>query len=108
MPDDEILPVYDRESPVCEKYCRMVRIRDSVGKLKLVNARDTSKAMDDITVAGLDVDQGMVLKVGERLYYGSDAIHALALLSSRSGLFNRITVFLWMFLCPDLPRWSFR
>jgi hypothetical protein len=38
----------------------------------------------------LDIDQGMVLKMGDRLYYGSDAIHALALISSRSGIFNRL------------------
>lgn len=63
------------------------------GKAETGQAWDTSEVMDDITAAGLDVDQGMVLKVGERLYYGSDAIHVLALLSSRSGLFNRITVF---------------
>lgn len=46
--------------------------------------------MDEITAAGLDIDQGIVLKMDEGLYYGSDAIHALALMSSRAGFFNRI------------------
>ncbi len=32
----------------------------------------------------------MVLKIGDDLYHGSDAIHELALLSSKSGFFNRI------------------
>ena len=43
----------------------------------------------------LDVDQGMALKVGDELYYGSDAISALSLMSSRSGVFNRLSY--WMF-----------
>lgn len=68
----------------------MVRIREAVGELVLVNARDAHPVMDEITARGWDIDQGMVLKVGERLYYGADAIHALALMSTRSGFFNRL------------------
>lgn len=86
----EILLVYDRECPVCHAYCRMVRIRESLGKLQLINARDGGAIMDGITARGWDIDQGMVLKVEEELYYGADAIHALSLLSSQSGVFNRI------------------
>jgi hypothetical protein len=60
-----------------------------------VDARESSAVMDEITAQGLDIDQGMVLKMGERLYYGSDAIHAVALISSRAGIFNRLNY--WMF-----------
>ena len=51
--------------------------------------------MDKITKSGLDIDQGMVLIIGEKLHYGSDAMHALSLISSRSGIFNRINY--WIF-----------
>ncbi|MBX2823549.1 MAG: DUF393 domain-containing protein [Gammaproteobacteria bacterium] len=87
---DEILLVYDRECPACDHYCRLVRIRESVGELKLVNARDDHPVMAEITAAGLDIDDGMVLKVGSQLYYGADAITALALMGSDSGWFNRL------------------
>ena len=90
MSHEEILLVYDRECPACHAYCQIVNIRDSVGELKLVDAREDSEVMREITAQGLDIDQGMVLKMGEQLYYGSDAIHALALIGSRSGWFNRI------------------
>jgi hypothetical protein len=69
----------------------MVRIRESVGTLRLVNARDPGPIMDEITAKGLDIDEGMVLKLGNTLYYGADAIHVLSLMSSRSGVFNRLT-----------------
>lgn len=95
MSKEEILLVYDKQCPVCDNYCRMVRIRELVGKLKLVDAREPGAIMDEITAQGLDIDQGMVLKMGERMYYGSDAIHAVALISSRSGIFNRLNY--WMF-----------
>ena len=95
MAKEEILLVYDKQCPVCDNYCRLVHIRETVGALKLVNARESSAVMDEITSRGLDIDQGMVLKMGGRLYYGSDAIHALALISGRSGIFNRLNY--WMF-----------
>jgi len=92
---EEILLVYDRECPACNAYCQVVNIRDSVGDLRIVDARENSEVMDEITSQGLDIDQGMVLKMGGQLYYGADAIHALALIGSRSGIFNRINY--WMF-----------
>ncbi len=95
MSEREILVVYDRQCPVCEAYCRMTRIRESVGELHLVDAREPSAVMDEITEQGLDIDQGMVVKVGDSVYYGAEAIHALALMSSRSGLFNRLSH--WVF-----------
>lgn len=102
MEEAEILLVYDRECPFCDHYCRMVRIRRDVGQLQLVDAREDSAIMRDITVQGLDIDQGMVLKLRGQIYYGADAIHALALISSRSGFFNRLNY--WMFRSPLLSR----
>ena len=88
---DEILLVYDKQCPACDYYCNLVRIRESVGRLVLVDARDGGPIMDEITAAGLDIDQGMVVKVGGTLYYGSDAIHVLSLMGTNLGLFNRVT-----------------
>ncbi len=91
----EILLVYDKECPACNNYCQVVRIRESIGELRIVNARDDSAVMAEITQAGHDIDEGMVLKMGGQMYYGSDAINALALISSRSGVFNRLNY--WVF-----------
>ena len=95
MPDKEILLVYDTQCPACNYYCQLVRIRESVGKLTLIDAREPSEVMNEITAAGLDIDQGMVLKMGDAMYYGSDAIHMLSQLGSSSGFFNRINY--WLF-----------
>jgi predicted DCC family thiol-disulfide oxidoreductase YuxK len=95
MANREILLVYDEECPICDAYCRVVRLRESDCELKLINAREDSAVLKEITRQGLDIDQGMVLKVDGVLYYGPDAIHALALMSSASGTFNRINH--WIF-----------
>ena len=95
MDRDKILLVYDTECPVCENYCQRVRIEESAGDLKLIDARESSEVLTEITALGLDIDQGMVLKMQGELYYGAYAIHALALMSSRSGHFNRFNY--WLF-----------
>ena len=91
----KIVLIYDKECPACNNYCQFVRIRENIGDLELINARDTSDVMKSITAQGLDIDLGMVLKLDNQLYYGADAIHMLALVSSRSGVFNRFNY--WLF-----------
>jgi len=107
LPDSprEILLVYDEECPFCDAYCQLVRLRESVGTLRLVNAREQGEVMEEITRKGLDIDQGMVLKVDDALYYGADAICALSLMSSGSGAFNRLNH--WIFRSPKRSSWLY-
>jgi predicted DCC family thiol-disulfide oxidoreductase YuxK len=99
---EEILLVYDGECPACNAYCQVVRIKESVGDLRTVDARENSEVMNEITAQCLDIDQGMVLKMGEQLYYGADAIHMLVLIGSRSGIFNRFNY--WMFKSKTISK----
>jgi predicted DCC family thiol-disulfide oxidoreductase YuxK len=91
----KILLIYDKECPACDYYCNIVRINDSVGELVLIDAREVSSVMNEITAKGWDIDQGMVLKVEDELHYGSEAIHALSAMGSQSGFFNKINY--WLF-----------
>jgi predicted DCC family thiol-disulfide oxidoreductase YuxK len=87
MPEnDDIEVVYDKECPICDFYCKRADVDD--GALVLVDAREDSEVMREITALGLDIDEGMVVRVGEELHYGSDAIHALAQRSSGKGVVN--------------------
>ena len=98
----DILLVYDKQCPACDYYCSLARIRETVGNLVLVDAREDSPVMREITEAGLDIDEGMVLKVGDQLYYGADAIHRLSLMSTRAGVFNRLSY--WCFRSERFSR----
>ena len=99
---EEILLVYDKQCPVCDNYCRRVRIEESVGDLTMIDARKSSAVLDEITALGLDIDQGMVLKLEGEIRHGADAIHALARISRRSGVFNRLNY--WMFYSKRVSR----
>ena len=102
METREVVVVYDKQCPACDYYCNMVRIRESVGRLVLVDAREAGPIMDEITGRGWDIDQGMVVKVGAELYYASDAIHILSLLGTNRGWFNRISY--WTFRSQAVSR----
>ncbi len=91
MQPHNIYLVYDHQCSVCHTYCRRVHIRKSEGELRLVNARLASPVMEEVTASGLDIDQGLVLKIDSNLYYGSDAIHELSLMSDAADPFNWVT-----------------
>jgi predicted DCC family thiol-disulfide oxidoreductase YuxK len=82
--------VYDGDCPFCSRYVRLVRLREAVGPIRLVNARDGGPLVEEIRRAGLDLDEGMVLKLDGRLYAGAACVRRLALLSTPVGTFNRV------------------
>ena len=87
--------VYDGACPLCRAYCNAVRIDAHGGELLLVDAREAGDLIDALAAAGMDIDDGFILKSGDTYRHGAEVLHALALLSNRSGLFNRITHFLF-------------
>jgi predicted DCC family thiol-disulfide oxidoreductase YuxK len=82
--------VYDGQCPFCSRYVQLVRLRESLGRVQLVDARKGGPEVDEVRQAGLDLDEGMVLKLDGRLYHGADCIHMVALLSTPSSWFNRV------------------
>jgi predicted DCC family thiol-disulfide oxidoreductase YuxK len=104
MDHSEAWLVYDGECPFCSRYVRLVRIRDHV-RLHLVNAREGGPLVVEMSKAGLDLNEGMVLKIGDRYYHGSDCIHILAVLSTSSTTFNRVNA--WIFRSPSLSRFLY-
>ena len=90
MKPPNIVLVYDHDCPLCHQYCRAVSIKKAAGSISILNARDNPPIMEEINGLGMDMDQGFVLKVGKEFYHGADAVHSLALLSTRTGIFNRL------------------
>jgi predicted DCC family thiol-disulfide oxidoreductase YuxK len=88
--DSSALIVYDGQCPFCSRYVRLVRLRQSLGHVKLIDARQGGPAVAEIQAAGLDLDQGMALKLGDRWYHGAECIQMLALLSTPSTVFNKL------------------
>jgi predicted DCC family thiol-disulfide oxidoreductase YuxK len=87
--------VYDGECPFCSRYVGLVRLRDAVGRVRLVNAREPDPLVDELKREGFDLDEGMVLVMGGRRYHGADCINMLAMLSTPVGAFNRLNAALF-------------
>jgi predicted DCC family thiol-disulfide oxidoreductase YuxK len=82
--------VYDGECPFCSRYVKVIRLRDAIGPIALVNAREEHPILQEVRDLGMDLDQGMATKISGRWYFGSECVHILAMLTSSSGFFNRL------------------
>ena len=100
MKKGEIILVYDKECPFCDNYSLLIRIKQDLGELVLINARDDHPLVKELKKLGFDLNQGMVVKISEQYYHGADALNILALLSSRSGIFNKLNY--WCFKSKTL------
>jgi predicted DCC family thiol-disulfide oxidoreductase YuxK len=87
--------VYDGECPFCSRYVRYLKLREALPNLRLIDARAGGPAVAAVYQAGHDLDEGMVLRVGQRWYHGADCLHALALMSTPAGPFNRLNAALF-------------
>lgn len=92
-----VVLVYDRDCPFCSAAAHMVRIKQAVGELQIVNAREAgdSEVMRAIDAEGMDLNEGIVVSFEGRLYHGQDALHLLAMIGSKSGWLNRLNVALF-------------
>jgi predicted DCC family thiol-disulfide oxidoreductase YuxK len=87
---DQALIIYDGECVFCQNYVRLFRLRDSVGKVELVDARSGDARVARYWREGYDLNEGMVFVWGERVFHGDEAVHVLATLSSDRGWFNKL------------------
>lgn len=86
----EICLVYDGQCPVCRPYAKRVAVDDPDIALRLVDAREDSALMQEITARGLDIDHGMVVTLEGQLYYGAEAFRIMATRQGSGTLFNRL------------------
>ena len=85
-----MLIIYDHQCPFCANYVRLVRLRQAVGALTLISARSADPRVRQLKLQGFDLDRGMAVVMGGTVYFGADALHLVSVLSSATGIFNRI------------------
>ncbi len=93
---------YDGECPLCAAYVRHVRLKRNFSRLELVDARKDQEIARHFYQKGMSLDDGMVVRIADSEYYADDAIHVLALLSSSSGVFNRLNALI--FRCAPISK----
>lgn len=87
--------LYDGECPFCSAYVRMQRLRETSINLRLLDARENPALVLEHARSGRDINEGMILRIGDTVDFGGDVMFKLALMSGDSRGFNRF--FAWVF-----------
>lgn len=82
--------IYDDECPLCRNSAHALNIKKAVGNLVLINARESHPLVDSAYDRGFDPDLGIVVIYNDQYYFGSDAVHFLAMLNSPIGMINKM------------------
>ena len=90
MPEKPLVIIYDGDCPFCTAYVTLVRLRETVGAVELVNARSGDPRVATLLAEGVDLDEGMAVLWQGRRHVGAEAVHLLALLSGQGGGLNRL------------------
>ena len=107
----ETVIVYDGECPFCTGFAKLVRLRERVGAVRIVNAREDTPEVRACRAAGLDLDEGNAVLEGwdgsraRAMHHGHEAqlwLAAHSAPSSLAGWFLRT-----LFATPALGRISY-
>lgn len=89
---EQVVIVYDGECPFCQSFVTITRLREAGAQVQLVDARQHPEQVRSLTAQGYDLDEGMVVTVGERVYHGADATHVIAMMAGAAGPLNRLAL----------------
>jgi predicted DCC family thiol-disulfide oxidoreductase YuxK len=82
--------IYDGDCVFCNNYVRLLKLRQSIGPVELLDARSDDPRVAEYWRQGYDLNRGMLFVHAGRIYHGDEAINVLASLSSDSTFFNRV------------------
>lgn len=92
--DGGLIVVYDGDCPFCRNYVRLMALRKAVGQVELVDARTADPAVRSLVELGYDLNEGMAVIYGDRIYYGSDSVVLLSSMTNERGWVARLVAML--------------
>ena len=105
-PEPAMQVVYDGECPFCSRYVRMIRLKDVVGDIELIDARNKDHPLvRHLREQGYDLDDGMAVAYQGAIHHGADALNMLTVLSTRSHAFNSLMKL--FFTVPGMARFFY-
>ena len=100
-----MIVIYDGDCPICTSYVNYLRLKDVVSTVELIDARRAPEEVERLQQLGVSLDDGIVVEFGSARYHGAEAMHQLTLMTTRSGLVNRIMH--WMFSSRKRARYAY-
>ncbi|MEE4349341.1 MAG: DCC1-like thiol-disulfide oxidoreductase family protein [Pacificimonas sp.] len=86
--EEPIVIVYDGDCPFCTAYVKMARLKKAVGPVELVDAREPHPVVAEIEALGLDLDEGMAMKLDGEILHGDEVVHRLSLMTTPNAGLN--------------------
>lgn len=84
------LIIYDGDCFFCQNYTALVRLKETVGAVELLDARSGDPRIAAYWHQGYDLNEGMLFVYKDRIFHGAEATHMLATLSSSDTIFSTI------------------
>jgi predicted DCC family thiol-disulfide oxidoreductase YuxK len=94
--------VYDGECPFCTRYVKLLRLREALGAVEIVDARSDHPIVAFLRDRKIDLDEGMALVRDGQISVGDECIHKIALMTTPSDSFNRLNA--WIFRSATASR----
>lgn len=95
MDEPPALVIFDGDCVFCQNYIRLLRLRETVGKVELIDARSGDQRVSEYQRQGYDLNEGMLFAWKGAIYHGSEALYLLGSLSSSVGWFNKLNAVLF-------------
>jgi len=92
---DSPVIIYDGECIFCRNYVRLIRLRETIGRIRLVDARSPEPIVAEYQGRGYDLNEGMLFVFRGQVYHGSAAIHVLSTLSTPVSFFNKVNKYIF-------------
>lgn len=70
--------LYDGECPACRSYVAFSRLRQLYPDIALLDAREQPELVGDLRRRGHEINEGMVLKLGNAIHFGPAATRMIA------------------------------
>lgn len=93
--NDILYLIYDGDCPICSYCSSVIKIRSSVGRLEILNARNPHPLVEEVMNKGYDLNEGFIVKFQDKYYHGQEAVHFLSLVGSSSDFFNKLNVLIF-------------
>lgn len=82
--------VYDGGCPFCANYVTLMNLRNAVGAVSLVDARTNAPEVKTLAARGYDLNEGMAVLFGDKVYYGEDAVTFISSLTNSRNWLGRL------------------
>ncbi|MEM7099539.1 MAG: DCC1-like thiol-disulfide oxidoreductase family protein [Pseudomonadota bacterium] len=100
--DQQLLVFYDGDCPFCDNYIKLLKLKEAVGSVELIDARQGDDPRVLALAALVDLNEGIAAQFGENTYHAEEAMAVIAKLSTQNRLTNKINA--WIFTRPSLSR----